>query len=59
MSVSKGNEGLSAMSKFGKLRFKQIDKPGKVMVHKSFPYALCIRTSQPLDFIQIQNISRG
>jgi len=29
---------------------------GKVMVHKPFSYAPCIRTSQPSDFIQIQNI---
>jgi len=29
---------------------------GKVMVHMSFPYAPCIKTSQPLDFLHTLTI---
>jgi len=29
---------------------------GKVMVYKSFPYAPCINTSQPLDFLHTLTI---
>jgi len=40
----------------GGRRLIVVDGEGKVIVHKSFPYAPCINNSQPLDFLHTLTI---